>query len=219
MGLEWNAVWLTFSSGILSGFSPCVYPVIPLVVGYIGSQTKGIGSVILYAIAFSLGLIGTYTAVGIMAAVGGGFINRWAGNPVLYIIMAGICFLSAFSYWGILKFPAIKLKQGISEKIGVLGAFLIGIGSAIMATSCTAPVVLTILSYIATHKVSILAGAGLLFLFALGMSVVYLFVALGISVFKMVPKASRISRFVYPIFSWTLFGLGVYFTFRAGRLW
>ncbi len=208
-----------FGAGVLSSFTPCVYPVIPLVIGYIGANARNWRDVLLYGTGFVLGLTGVYTALGLLAGLASVFLGKWAGNPYVYMVLAGICFLGAFHYWHILKIPGIGFSHKIEEGFNFLGSLILGAGAGIMASACTTPVVFTILSFIASHKIGPWLGSLFLSLFSLGMSLVYLVLAVVIGLFKLRPASGAWMSRVYDLFAWLLFGLGVYFVFKSGRLW
>ncbi len=207
-----------FTAGIIASLSPCVYPVIPLVVGYIGSNANNWKEGLIYGMSFVLGLSIIYVILGLLAGTTGAFLGKWAGSPVWAFIMATVCFWGAFHYWGIVRIPSLSLQQNLENELSAFGAFLIGAGSAVMATACTSPIVLTILSFIAGHKTGPLLGAFLLFVFSLGMASVYLLVTVIVMVMKIHPKIMWIRNLIYKLSPWILFFLGVYFVFKAGRL-
>ncbi len=206
-------------AGILASFSPCVYPVIPLVIGYIGTNAKDWRDVLLYGTGFALGLSAVYTTLGLLAGVASVFLGKWAGNPYVYFVLAFICFLGAFHYWHILEIPTISFSHVREEGFNFFASLVLGAGAGIMASACTTPVVFTILSYIASHKIGPWLGSLFLFLFSLGMGLVYLGLAIVIGWFKLRPHAGSWVKRVYDVFAWVLFGLGVYFVFKSGRVW
>ncbi len=222
MGGEVNLLWFGLTclgAGVLASFSPCVYPVIPLVVGYIGTNVKDWRDVLLYGGGFALGLSAVYTGLGLLAGMASVFLGQWAGNPYVYLVLAGVCFLGAFHYWHIIQIPGITFSHKVEEELNFLGALVLGAGAGVMASACTTPVVFTILSYIASHKVGPWLGGLFLLLFSLGMSLVYLVLAVIIGLFKLRPRSGAWMDKVYGVFAWILFGLGVYFVFKSGRLW
>ena len=59
-------------AGILTSFTPCVYPVIPITIGYIGTraaESKGKG--FLLSLSYVLGIAVTYSVLGGIAALTG----------------------------------------------------------------------------------------------------------------------------------------------------
>ncbi len=208
-----------FGAGMLASLTPCVYPVIPLIIGFIGTNAKNWKEVFLYSLGFILGLSSVYTGLGLLAGLAGVFLGKWAGSPWIYLFMSGVCFIGAFHYWDIIKLPFLRFSQKVEEELGFIESLILGAGAGIMATACSTPIVLTILSYIAGKQMGPVLGAVLLFIFSLGMGSVYLLISVLVGAMKSVPRPGNWMNLIYSLFAWLLFLLGVYFTFRAGRLW
>ncbi len=218
MSGSWQLAISCVGAGILASLTPCVYPVMPLVIGYIGTSAQNWRETVFYSLGFYLGLVGVYTSLGLLAGVASKALWQWAGNPYVYLVLGVVCFFGALHYWKVIQLPSVSFSQKIEEELTFLGSLILGAGAGIMATACTSPMVFTILTYIAGHEIGPILGGLYLFLFASGMGLVYLVVGILVGVFKIRPKPGRWMSAVYDLFAWMLFGLGVYFVFKAGRM-
>jgi thiol:disulfide interchange protein len=153
----WPFIWLAVTLGALSLLTPCVFPMIPITVSYFTNHAAGsrAKSVKLAAI-YSLGIIGTFTILGMLLAifVGAAGINLFAANPWINLVIAAIFLFFAFNLFGAyeITLPTSVLtgldkltrsKEG--EGSGVFGALLMGLTFTLTSFTCTSPFVGTIL--------------------------------------------------------------------------
>ena len=153
----WPFIWLAITLGALSLLTPCVFPMIPITVSYFTNHAAGnrAKSVKLAAI-YSLGIIGTFTILGMLLAifVGAAGINLFAANPWINLAIAAIFLFFAFNLFGAyeITLPTSVLtsldqltrsKEG--EGSGVAGALLMGLTFTLTSFTCTSPFVGTIL--------------------------------------------------------------------------
>lgn len=153
----WRFLWLAITLGALSLLTPCVFPMIPITVSYFTNHAAGnrVRSVKLAAI-YSLGIVGTFTLVGMLLAVfvGAAGINLFAANPWVNLLITGIFLFFAFNLFGAYE---ISVPTGILTKLdsltrsregegsGVVGALLMGLTFTLTSFTCTSPFVGTIL--------------------------------------------------------------------------
>ena len=79
---------LAFMLGFLTSLTPCVYPVIPIIMGYVGSQAKDSKIRGFYlSLFFVLGLGLVYSSLGVLAAVSGSVIGASFQNPVVVVVI------------------------------------------------------------------------------------------------------------------------------------
>lgn len=155
-----------FFAGVLSSASPCVLATIPLVVGFVGGYADGDRrKAFRYSLAFVLGLSLTFTAFGAAAGLLGTMFGTLGGK---WFVVAGLVALvmggQMMGFYEI-RLPIkrdFKPKQG-----GSLGAFFLGLFFGVVSSPCATPVLVVILTYVATQG-QILYGIALLFTYALG---------------------------------------------------
>jgi cytochrome c-type biogenesis protein len=175
-------------AGLLSFASPCVLPLIPPYLCFLGGvtleQISGAAPknetgrrVILAALAFVLGFTTVFVALGASAtavsqalAASSGWLSKIAG---VVIILFGLHFL------GLLRIGLLnrELRAYPQRPVGLLGAYTVGLAFAFGWTPCIGPVLATILT-IAAARESALEGAALLGVYALGIGVPFLLAAL-----------------------------------------
>src|SRR3989338_6887227 len=94
MNLSGNPLYflIAFGAGILVSFTPCVYPLVPIIVGYIGAQATGYRlKGFLLSIIYSLGIATTYSFLGVIASLTGKIFGQTAGSPWTYFVVANAC--------------------------------------------------------------------------------------------------------------------------------
>jgi len=164
---------LVFLGGILTSIGPCNVAMIPLIIGYIGGSTQlPRKKAFVISLLFALGLSVTFVMLGLIASLVGGLIG--GTTRIWYYLVAAVCIVIGLQMLGIFHIPIPgwfgKLREGVHVK-GLLGAFLFGLVSGLVASQCATPVLGAILTYIMAQKASMVYGALLLFIYALGRSV------------------------------------------------
>jgi thiol:disulfide interchange protein DsbD len=153
----WSFLWLAMSLGALSLLTPCVFPMIPITVSYFSNHSAGDRTrSVKLATVYSLGIIATFTLLGILIAVfiGAAGINLFAANPWVNLLITGIFLFFAFNLFGAYEItvPAgvltkldglTRSKEGVGS--GVVGALLMGLTFTLTSFTCTSPFVGTIL--------------------------------------------------------------------------
>jgi len=161
--LAFGAVFL---AGVLSSASPCVLVTIPLVVGYVGGYSDGNRlKAFRYSLAFILGLSLTFTAFGAAAGLLGimfGTLGGW------WHVAAGIVALTmGLQLMGLYELPLPLRREYRPKQGGVVGAFILGLFFGVVSSPCATPVLVVLLTYVATRG-KLLYGTALLFTYAIG---------------------------------------------------
>lgn len=155
-----------FIGGILSSSSPCVLATIPLVIGYVGGYSEGDRrKALLYSLTFILGLSITFTALGAIASFLGGFFGIF--SRTWYFIAGGIAVIIGLHLVGVFEWNLPVPVHLQPKRKGILGAFLLGVFFGIISSPCATPVLVLILTFVAS-KGEVVYGTSLLFIYALG---------------------------------------------------
>ena len=155
-----------FLAGVLSSASPCVLATIPLGVGFVGGYSDGDRwKAFRYSIAFTLGLSLTFTAFGAAAGLLGTMFGAMGGR---WYVTAGLVALVMGGQMMGLYEIRVPIKRNFKPKQGgIVGAFLLGLFFGVVSSPCATPVLVVILTFVAT-KGQVLYGVALLFTYAVG---------------------------------------------------
>jgi len=161
---------VAFPAYILAGFAsslfPCVYPLIPITVGFLQKRSEIDQSRWKHPLFYWLGTIIAYTSLGLVAAIGGGAFNAVMQNG-LFILFTGILFL--FLCFVLIDwFPfsigtGTGIVQRASRHSGLYFTTVMGFGAGFVASACVAPALVAMLLFIAKHAAgsdSLLSGIG-----------------------------------------------------------
>jgi thiol:disulfide interchange protein DsbD len=181
----WGWMYLaSFGFGFLTSLTPCVYPMIPITLAIFGARGGNVTRkrAFLLATAYVGGLAMTYTILGVVVALvaGAGGFGTWLSHPAVVVpIVILFCALAA-SMFGAFE---INLPSSIQAKLnqvggkGYGGAFSMGLVGGLIAAPCTGPFLFGLLTYVATTG-SVIGGGSLLFVYALGMGVLFWMIAI-----------------------------------------
>lgn len=209
---------VVFLGGILVSFTPCVYPLIPVTVSYIGiqagsSKLRGFG----LSLTFVTGVAIVYSILGLLASLTGTLFGRVSHQPITHlfvgivILLFGLSMLDLFT----INFP-LFIKPLTIKKYNYLSAFLLGLTSAFMVSPCLTPVLGSILAYLTTRK-NLLYGATLLFSFAYGMGVILILIGTFSAALINLPKSGKWMIYIKRLSAAVLIGMGIYFIFSGIR--
>jgi len=155
-----------FVGGIVSSSSPCVLATIPLVIGYVGGYSEGDRrKAFLYSLTFVFGLSITFTVLGAIASLVGGLFG--VISRTWYFIVGGIAIVIGLHLVGLFEWNLPIPLHLQPKKRGILGALLLGLFFGIISSPCATPVLVLILTFVAT-KGEVVYGTSLLFIYALG---------------------------------------------------
>ncbi|MCB9367026.1 MAG: sulfite exporter TauE/SafE family protein [Calditrichaeota bacterium] len=213
-GGSWTAFLVAFLGGILASFTPCVYPVIPITIGYIGGSSAGkpLRGLLLSTI-FALGIAVVYSTLGLFAAATGTLFGSISGSPVVNIVIAlvfgvmGISMLGAFD----IALPAALQSSltGGSAKRGFFGPLLLGMASGLVMAPCVGPVIVALLAWVARTG-DLFYGWALLFTFSLGLGLLFLVIGTFAGAIQALPRAGSWMEVVKKGFGWILLAGALY---------
>lgn len=213
------ALLLAFLFGLLSSLTPCVYPVIPITVAYIGSRSEGRGrsAGFFLSLAFVAGLAIVYAVLGAVSATAGSAFGSLTQTPWVGVPIALLFFALSLSMFNLFEFktPAaltnrIEATKQKGKGRGFLGAFLIGALSGLVASPCIGPLILAILVVVAATG-SVVLGFLYLFVFALGMGVLFVVIGTFSGVLASLPKSGGWMDGVRVLFGSLILAAAFYF--------
>lgn len=176
---SWMALFIVFIAGFLTSLTPCIYPMIPITIGYIGGRSAGQGRWrgFVLSLFYVLGLALIYSSLGVVAAMTKSLFGSITQTPIIVGFVGAIFFAMGLSMLGLFD---ISLPSGIATRLqgsgprrGFIGALIMGMVAGLVAAPCAGPVVILLLTYIATTA-KILVGFSLMMSFALGMGIIFL---------------------------------------------
>ncbi|MEW5818058.1 MAG: cytochrome c biogenesis protein CcdA [Spirochaetota bacterium] len=209
-------------AGVATSFTPCVYPVLPIIVGFIGGQgSRSKMSGFVLSSAYVLGMAITYSFLGAFAALSGMLFGQIQNNPVAYLIIANIIIFFSLSTLGLFSLPMPSfLSRSGSGKVrqGVIGAFGLGLASGLITAPCTVAILGVLLTYIASQQ-NLVFGISLLFTYALGMGFLLILAGTFTGLLTALPKSGVWMKRAQTVFGLFMLALGEYYLIQAGRLW
>ncbi|MBS0003400.1 MAG: protein-disulfide reductase DsbD [Thioalkalivibrio sp.] len=219
-GRIWLVALAFFGFGLLLTFTPCVFPMIPILSNIIvGQKNLTTRKAFFISLAFVLAMAFTYTLAGVFAGLAGAnlqaaFQNPWiiGGFVLVFIVLA----LSMFGFY------ELQMPSGIQSRLSSLsnrqeggtlvGAAIMGFLAALIVGPCvTAPLVGALL-YISQTGDAILGGIAL---FALSMGMGAPLLAIGTSAGKILPKAGPWMDTVKAVFGIGLLAMGIWLLERV----
>ena len=203
---------LVFVSGLALNLTPCVYPLIPITLGFFSRQAGGSkGGTFGLALAYVLGMSATYSALGVFAALSGSLFGAWLQKPAVLVAIAAIVLALALSMFGLFEIQAPHfITDRTGSKSGVAGALTMGFFVGFVAAPCIGPFVLSLLTYVAA-KGSAPLGLGLFFTLAMGLGLPYLVLGMASGSLKALPRSGVWMTAVRRVFGFALVALAVYF--------
>lgn len=193
-GALWLAIPVAMLAGLISFLSPCVLPLVPGYLGFLGGAVSprpsvaaapsagtvptapGRGRLVLGVLLFILGFSVVFVAITALGGAANVFLIRW--GDLITRVLGAVIVLMGLVFLGFFGFAQRELRFHVDAKYGVIGAPLLGVALGIGWAPCLGPTLTAIfaLSFNAGDPVR----AGFLGLaYSLGLGIPFLLVALG----------------------------------------
>ncbi len=211
---SWLALLWIFLGGVALSFTPCVYPIIPITIAFIGGRSggnklKGLS----LSLVFVLGLGIVYSILGVVAAATGDVFGLSAQNPwvigfvTIVFLAMGAGMLGAFE----MSLPSsFQSKLASQKRSGYLGALFVGGTTGLVAAPCVGPVLVALLSWVSSTG-SLFLGFIYLFVFAMGLGLLFVVIGTFAGALTVLPKAGGWMENVKKVFGVVLIAAAFYF--------
>ena len=215
----WGFLLIAFLAGLAGVITPCVFPMIPMTVGFLigGGSSKKAG--IMKGVIFGLSIMVIYTLLGLIVslfqstaatdAIG----THWIPNLIfalLFLIFA-VSFLGAFE---------ITLPSGLANKAdreadkgGYIAAFFVALAMVIVSFSCTGPFVGSILAAAVLDGVALRPIIGMA-VFGLGFSLPFVVLSFFPGFMKKLPKSGGWLNMVKVVFAYIMLAFAMKFLYN-----
>jgi len=219
-GLVWTVLAFT-GFGLLLSFTPCVFPMVPILAGVIAGDRRATGSgrATLLSTLFVLAMALTYAAVGVAVGLTGASLQVWFQQPAVLATFAGLFVLLALAMFGVFDLQAPGAFRERAERIArrmpggtAGGAIGLGMLSALIVGPCVTPPLIGALIYIAETGDPVAGGVAL---FALGIGMGIPLVVAGASAGHLLPRAGQWMHVVRGIFGVLLLAVAVWLLQRV----
>jgi len=169
---------LSFLGGIASDFTPCVLPIIPITLAFIGVRKgeRSLWNNFVLTLFFVLAMALIYAALGTAAAVLGKSLGFLFQNPIFLLLTVLLYLFFALSLLGLFEFQLpLRLRNFLAKMggEGILGSILSGFTIGFLAAPCVGPLIASLLLYVAQSR-DVPKGFILLFSYGLGMGSLFL---------------------------------------------
>lgn len=186
-GALWLAIPVAMLAGLVSFLSPCVLPLVPGYLGFLGgavaprssngstSQT-GRGRLVLGVLLFILGFAVVFVAYTALSGTVGVFFLQW--GDIITRVLGVVIILMGLVFLGLFGFMQREFRFQVDSKAGIIGAPLLGFALGIGWAPCMGPTLAAIVAL--SINVGDPVRAGFLGLaYSLGLGIPFLLVALG----------------------------------------
>lgn len=222
--LKNSGVWIVIATffvfGLLLAFTPCVFPMIPILSSIIVGQGDQLTTrrAFVMSLVYVLAMSVTYTVAGVLAGLFGENLQAAFQNPWIIGTFSAIFVLLALSMFG---FYELQLPSSLQSKITMLsnkqqggtltGVAVMGFLSALIVGPCVAPPLAGALIYIGQTGDALLGGTAL---FAMSMGMGLPLLLLGTSAGKLLPRAGGWMESVKAVFGVMLIGVAIWMAER-----
>lgn len=212
------AIFVVFWAGALASLSSCSLVRIPIVFGLIAGSTGSKKKPFLVLLFFVIGLIVSYTALGILLGALGDLTTKLiTATKYIYAILGAMIILVGIFVTGIISSKPLNLHFHITEKFkntGYFGAFGFGIVLSLIempTCPCCAPLLLIIASSVIA-KGSYIYSILVFLSFAIGQSLPTIVVGTSTGLINyIIPRIERIEGYIRLIAGNILIVFGLYF--------
>ena len=181
-----------FLAGILSFFSPCVFPLLPVYIGILlgSDQEKAIRlfgkKISWHGLLKTLCFIAGISVIFLLIGFGAGLLGQVIYTPWFRYLMGALIIILGLHQMEVFHFHFLEKQKTMDfgankQKNELFSAFLLGLGFSFGWTPCIGPVLGSVLALAASDGQDALMGAVYLLVYTLGMALPFLLLALASS--------------------------------------
>ena len=184
---------IVFFGGLALNLTPCVYPMVAITVSYFGGREQSNKArAFAHAVLYFAGIVLTYSAIGLMAALTGGLFGALLQSRYVLFGIAALLVALALSMFGLFELqpPRFLLERatGLSSKAGYLGVFFLGAMVGVIAAPCVAPILVALLAFVGARGEAWL-GWWMFFVLACGLGLPYVVLGTFSGLLARLPKS------------------------------
>ena len=201
-----------FLAGLALNLTPCVFPLIPITVGFFTQQTKDReGSAFPLALAYVVGIALTYSVLGVLASLSGAIFGAALQSPWVIGLIVVVLLSLATSMFGLWELRVPGWAQRASGgRSGIFGALIMGLVMGFVAAPCIGPFVVGLLTYVGQRGDPLL-GFFLFFTLAIGLGLPYLILGTFTGAVSKLPASGMWMVGVRRVFGVILIAMAAYF--------
>ncbi|MBO9664355.1 protein-disulfide reductase DsbD [Dokdonella sp.] len=209
-----------FGFGLLLAFTPCVFPMVPILSGIIAGSGENVSTrrAFVLSLVYVLATCVVFTIAGIVAGLAGANLQAAFQKPWILWSFAGLFVLLALSMFG---FYELQLPSSLQTKLAdisnrqkggsLIGVAIMGLLSALIVGPCVAPPLAAAVLYISQTRDPVFGGLAL-FVLSLGMGAPL--VVFGTAAGRFLPRAGAWMNAVKAVFGVLFLGLAIWMLSR-----
>lgn len=204
-------ILLAFGGGFVASLTPCVLPMIPLYLSYIGAaQVASKVDAVRKALFFCLGAATVFSLMGIFASFASFVMVEYRGyiNIVVGIFILLMCLFML----EVVKLPSLQIVKSIPEG----SPFIIGVAFSLVGSPCASPIMFSVLA-ISTTLGSAIGSALVMISYSIGYTGIIFLTAMFAGFLKQFDFFKKNSRVVSVVSSIVLAILGIFYLYSGIR--
>lgn len=182
MNLHFGLCTAVFSAGLLSFFSPCILPLLPLYFGYFSSEGEASRSALAHRVKKTLAFVAGVSMVFFIMGVGAGLAGAVFQSRFFVLFCGAAIVLMGIHQTGLVEIPVLNRTRAFSSPVvpgrGLLGAFALGFFFSFGWTPCVGPALAMVLG-ISLQQGDAFSGGLLLLFYVAGFAIPFLLLAVG----------------------------------------
>jgi len=211
-----------YAFGVATSFTPCVYPLLPIITGVVGSSKENSAIKNFFvSLAYVLGMSIVFSILGVLAALTGKMFGQFQSSPAANIIVGSIIIVFSLSLMGVVTLPTFLLNRLGAGKVmkggTIFSSFFMGAASGLIAAPCTTAVLGALLAYVSSTQ-NVVLGFSPIFTFAIGLGTLLILVGTFAGIVAIFPKNTVWMERLSKIMAFLMLIIGCYFIFKAGTL-